>query len=123
MSTKDNKNVIPTESCCKESLDVKIHRILNKLGILPSTKGYIFLFAGIKKVMEDRKYIGFINRSLYPYIADAYNTTPLRVERAMRYAIHTMPESDFRFEVFNHRSKHYSIKEFIVLITNYIYYN
>jgi hypothetical protein len=41
----------------------------------------------IKMVIADPNLLGGITKELYPSIAKKYNTTPSRVERAIRHAI------------------------------------
>lgn len=118
-----NENVDLKEPTYGDSLEREIHNILSNLGLRQSNKGYVYLLDGIKKTIEDREYVDYITKVLYPYIAKKYKTTSSRVERAMRHAINTMPESDFRNKVFNYNFDHYTNKEFIVLIANYIQYN
>lgn len=38
-------------------------------------------------VIDDMDYLGAVTKELYPAVAERYNTTPSRVERAIRHAI------------------------------------
>ena len=54
---------------------------------------------------NDPKYIGGITKELYPSIANKYNTTSSRVERAMRHAIEvswSRGDYDLMDEIFGH---------------------
>jgi len=64
-----------------------IAETLNRMGIPAHIKGYRFLQSAITKVLSDREYIDNITKMLYPGIAKDFNTTPTRVERAIRHAI------------------------------------
>ena len=61
--------------------------ILHEVGVPAHIKGYIYLREAIKLVIDDVELLGGITKTLYPMIAEKYNTTPSRVERAIRHAI------------------------------------
>lgn len=67
----------------------KITAILKDLGIPANLLGYHYLRYGIELMMDDVSYINGIVKKLYPKIAEKFETTPTRVERAMRHAIET----------------------------------
>ena len=77
--------------------DNSIHHVTNTVDIVTKTiqeigvpahiKGYTFLREAILIVIEDMMYINKITKELYPYIAKKYDSTPSRVERAIRHAI------------------------------------
>lgn len=50
-------------------------------------KGYQYIRDAITMVIEDMDAINSITKILYPTVAKHYNTTPSRVERAIRHAI------------------------------------
>ncbi len=62
---------------------------LKDLGIPANLLGYHYLRYGIELMMDDMSYMNGIVKKLYPKIAEKYETTPHRVERAMRHAIET----------------------------------
>lgn len=68
-------------------LEHEITSILHDVGIPAHIKGYTFLRKAIYFVYNDSKYLGQITKCLYPEIAMFYNSTPSRVERAIRHAI------------------------------------
>lgn len=70
-----------------ENLDSKITNIMHRIGIPAHIKGYTFIREAIKMVVDNENYLGAVTKELYPEIAKKYNTTPSRVERAMRHAI------------------------------------
>ena len=64
-----------------------VTRIIQEIGVPAHIKGYTFLREAILVVIEDMMYINNITKELYPYIAEKYDSTPSRVERAIRHAI------------------------------------
>ena len=69
------------------NLQISISRILHELGMPSHIKGYQYLREAIIMVVNDIDVINQITKSLYPKIAAKFNTTPSRVERAIRHAI------------------------------------
>ncbi len=69
------------------SLDEKISKIFINVGIPPHIKGYVFLREGVKMAVEDPMIINNITKKLYPKIGEKFDTTPSKVERAIRHAI------------------------------------
>ncbi len=69
------------------TLDEKISDIFIAIGIPPHIKGYSYLREGIKTMVDDPVIINNVTRGLYPGIAKKFNTTPSKVERAIRHAI------------------------------------
>ena len=70
-----------------KSLDEKITSIFLSIGIPAHIKGYQFLREGIKMVLKKPDIINSITKELYPGIALEFNTSPSKVERAIRHAI------------------------------------
>lgn len=77
----------PEVSNTKKNLEEKITSIFLIIGIPAHIKGYHFLREAIKMVVEDNDIINRITKELYPEIAKKFNTTPSKVERAIRHAI------------------------------------
>jgi len=69
------------------NLDVAVTNIIHEIGVPPHIKGYHYLRDAILMVVEEINLLGGITKELYPMIAQKYNTTPSRVERAIRHAI------------------------------------
>ena len=78
------KNTQPEEI---PSMDKQISKIFVSIGIPPHIKGYQYLRTAIKMCVKDTSIISSITKRLYPDVAKAYNTTPSKVERAIRHAI------------------------------------
>lgn len=64
-----------------------ITNILHEVGVPAHIKGYTYLRDAVKMVIADSTYLHGITKILYPEIAKKYDTTPSRVERAIRHAI------------------------------------
>lgn len=69
------------------SLDEQITSIFLTIGIPAHIKGYQFLREGIKIAINNMEVINSITKQLYPQIAVKFDTTPSKVERAIRHAI------------------------------------
>ncbi len=68
-------------------LDTTITSIIKEIGVPAHIKGYAYLRTAIKMVYNDVDLLGSVTKVLYPDIATKFNTTPSRVERAIRHAI------------------------------------
>ncbi len=69
------------------NLEVEVTSIMHEIGVPAHIKGYQYLRDAIMMVVKDLDVINSITKLLYPSIAREYNTTPSRVERAIRHAI------------------------------------
>lgn len=69
------------------NLEVEVTNIMHEIGVPAHIKGYQYLRDAIMMVVKDLDVINSITKLLYPSIAREYNTTPSRVERAIRHAI------------------------------------
>jgi two-component system response regulator (stage 0 sporulation protein A) len=70
-----------------KNLEVEVTNIMHEIGVPAHIKGYQYLRDAIMMVVKDLDIINSITKQLYPSIAKEYNTTPSRVERAIRHAI------------------------------------
>ena len=70
-----------------ENLEAKVTNVIHEVGVPAHIKGYQYLREAIIMVVNDIDVINQITKSLYPKIASKFNTTPSRVERAIRHAI------------------------------------
>ncbi|MCX7571524.1 sporulation transcription factor Spo0A [Tumebacillus sp. DT12] len=70
-----------------KNVDASITNIIHEIGVPAHIKGYHYLREAIGMVYKDVEILGSITKILYPKIAEKYNTTPSRVERAIRHAI------------------------------------
>ncbi len=74
-------------SSAPKNLEVEVTNIMHEIGVPAHIKGYQYLRDAIMMVVKDLDVINSITKLLYPSIARDYNTTPSRVERAIRHAI------------------------------------
>lgn len=65
----------------------EIRRILLELGAPDHLVGHPYVIRAILLVIGDRLYINNITFGLYPQLAVEFDTTPARVERAIRHLI------------------------------------
>ena len=71
----------------EEELFEKITDLIRKLGVPAHVKGYNYIRTAILLAIQDVTMLDQITKILYPTIARKFNTTPSRVERAIRHAI------------------------------------
>ena len=71
----------------KDRLKGRVTGMIQSVGVPAHIKGYQYLREAIMMVVNDIDVINQITKSLYPKIAYKFNTTPSRVERAIRHAI------------------------------------
>ena len=71
----------------KKSLEVEVTTLLHDMGVPAHVKGYQYLREAILMILEEQGLLNSITKDLYPRIAQKYETTPSRVERAIRHAI------------------------------------
>lgn len=80
--------VPPSSVACRpRPLDVEVTNIIREIGIPAHIKGYQYLRDAIVMIINEVELLGAVTKVLYPAIAEKYNTTPSRVERAIRHAI------------------------------------
>ncbi|MBF8982675.1 sporulation transcription factor Spo0A [Lutibacter sp. B2] len=71
----------------QQSLEAEITNIIHEIGVPAHIKGYLYLREAITMVVENIEMLSAVTKELYPSIAKKFNTTPSRVERAIRHAI------------------------------------
>ncbi|MCR4442247.1 MAG: sporulation transcription factor Spo0A [Peptococcaceae bacterium] len=69
------------------SMDLEVTNIIHQMGVPAHIKGYQYLRDAILMVISEVNLLGAVTKELYPMIAEKYQTTPSRVERAIRHAI------------------------------------
>lgn len=70
-----------------QNLENDVTNIIHEIGVPAHIKGYQYLRDAIIMSVENREVINSITKVLYPTIAKMNQTTPSRVERAIRHAI------------------------------------
>ncbi|NLJ76222.1 MAG: sporulation transcription factor Spo0A [Peptococcaceae bacterium] len=70
-----------------KNLDISVTNIIHEMGVPAHIKGYHYLRDAILMVIGEVGLLGAVTKELYPMIAQKFQTTPSRVERAIRHAI------------------------------------
>lgn len=71
----------------ERNLETDVTNIIHEVGVPAHIKGYQYLREAIIMSVTDMEMLNSITKILYPTIAKRYQTTPSRVERAIRHAI------------------------------------
>ncbi len=108
-----------------KSLEEKITNIFITVGIPAHIKGYQFLREAIKMAIDNPDVINSITKRLYPEVARRFDTSPSKVERAIRHAIEVAwnrgkienINSLFGVRVYSHNEKPTN-GEFIALVAD-----
>ncbi len=68
-------------------IEVRVTNVIHDVGVPAHIKGYQYIREAILMSVENEEIINSITKVLYPSLAMKYQTTPSRVERAIRHAI------------------------------------
>ena len=71
----------------ERNLESDVTHIIHEIGVPAHIKGYQYLRDAIILSVNDQEMLNSITKILYPTIAKHHQTTPSRVERAIRHAI------------------------------------
>ncbi|ARK32173.1 Stage 0 sporulation protein A [Halalkalibacter krulwichiae] len=104
----------------QDFIEVRITNILQDLRIPASLKGYHYLREAIMMVYFDMNHLGMMTKHLYPSISKKFETTPSRVERAMRHAIECSYESQENRSsaIYRFTTSRPTVSEFIAAIAD-----
>ncbi len=80
-------DISPEDKKNEENLEALVTNVIHEVGVPAHIKGYQYLREAIIMVVNNIDVINQITKQLYPDIAKKYETTPSRVERAIRHAI------------------------------------
>ncbi len=80
---EEKETVVPI----KRDLEKDVTDMIHEIGVPAHIKGYQYLREAIMMSVQDMDMLGSITKILYPTIAKRFQTTPSRVERAIRHAI------------------------------------
>ena len=69
------------------TLEDKVYEILNEMNVPVGCKGHKYLLDAIQAAVHEPEALCSINKTIFPRIAQAYNTTVSCVESAIRSAI------------------------------------
>ena len=114
-----------SEKAAAYDLEAKVTNILHEIGVPAHIRGYHYMREAIIMSVNDMDVLNYITKELYPSIAKKCNTTPSRVERAIRHAIEVAwsrgkidaIDSLFGYTINNHKGKPTN-SEFIALIAD-----
>lgn len=67
--------------------ELRITETIQRIGIPAHIKGYHYIRTAITMMTDDMELAHSVTKVLYPAVAKKYDTTPQRVERAIRHAI------------------------------------
>ena len=71
----------------KTNIETMVTGIIHEIGVPAHIKGYQYVREAIIIAVNDMDVINAITKVLYPQVAKTFQTTPSRVERAIRHAI------------------------------------
>ena len=101
----DNKKESKNIDLHQNNIRMSITKTLHDLGIPSHIKGYQYIRDGVEIIFERPDVIGGITKELYPELANKFETTVSRVERAIRHAIEVSwnrGDWDLMEELFGH---------------------
>lgn len=71
----------------ERAIEISVTRTIHSVGVPANIKGYQYLRDAIIMSIKDTELINAVTKQLYPKVASRHNTSPSRVERAIRHAI------------------------------------
>ena len=83
----ENTRLLAGRRMDKTSIESMVTGIIHEIGVPAHIKGYQYLREAIIIAVNDMDVINAITKVLYPQVAKTFQTTPSRVERAIRHAI------------------------------------
>lgn len=69
------------------SLEVRVTNTIHDVGVPAHIKGYQYVREAIMMTVKNEDVINAVTKTLYPNLSKMFDTTPSRVERAIRHAI------------------------------------
>ena len=78
---------LPVRNGSGGGIEAMVTSIIHEIGVPAHIKGYQYLREAIIIAVNDMDVINAITKVLYPQVAKTFQTTPSRVERAIRHAI------------------------------------
>lgn len=106
-------------------IEKRVTDIIRQIGVPAHIKGYHYIRKAIVLAIQNPEIINSITKVLYPTVANIYNTSPSRVERAIRHAIEVAWDRGdvetlnnyFGYTVHNERGKPTN-SEFVAMISD-----
>ena len=87
LSIDSARPILPRRPAPGQSIETLVTGIIHEIGVPAHIKGYQYLREAIIIAVNDMDVINAITKVLYPQVAKTFQTTPSRVERAIRHAI------------------------------------
>lgn len=87
LAGKTSDSSTELKAAAPHDLEKDVTDMIHEIGVPAHIKGYQYLREAIMMSVEDTEMLNSITKILYPSIAKKYQTTPSRVERAIRHAI------------------------------------
>lgn len=123
ISNNNNNKIGPNYT--ELDLETRVTNILHEIGVPAHIRGYHYMREAIIMAIGDIDVLNYITKELYLSIAKKCNTTPSRVERAIRHAIEVAwsrgridaIDNLFGYTINNHKGKPTN-SEFIALIAD-----
>ena len=84
---RESRIQIGKETRTEHDLEKDVTDMIHEIGVPAHIKGYQYLREAIMMSVNDIEMLSSITKVLYPTIAEKYDTTSSRVERAIRHAI------------------------------------
>ena len=108
-------------------LECTVTEMLHQIGVPAHIKGYHYIRDSIIMCVRRQQMINAVTKELYPAVAERYDTTPSRVERAIRHAIEVawdrgdidVLNSYFGYTIHNGRGKPTN-SEFVAMLSDRI---
>jgi two-component system response regulator (stage 0 sporulation protein A) len=121
-----NRNVLSKDNA-GEDLEILVTEMIHQLGVPAHIKGYHYLRESILRSIDNPDLLESVTKKLYPCVAQKFQTTQSRVERAIRHAIEIAWDrgnidvlQDFFGYTINTTKGKPTNSEFIALITDRI---
>ena len=73
--------------CPETNVEKEIRKLMTEFGLSPHIKGHRYTVSAIRLTLEDANMLDAITKELYPAVAEIYDTTASRVERAIRHGV------------------------------------
>lgn len=118
-------SVTPYTDLAEPDLELMVTEIIHQIGVPAHIKGYHYVRESIILAVQSPEIINSVTKLLYPTVAKHFDTTPSRVERAIRHAIEVAWDrgdvdtlnSYFGYTIHNGRGKPTN-SEFVAMISD-----
>ncbi len=124
---RQKEYVFPAAPSSENRLECTVTEMLHQIGVPAHIKGYHYIRDCIIMCVRRPQLINAVTKELYPTVAERYDTTPSRVERAIRHAIEVawdrgdldVLNSYFGYTIHNGRGKPTN-SEFVAMLADRI---